>query len=477
MKVSVRLLGFACVAALGAGRVWGASPALKALDASVGRNLEAPATVALGDPAQEDDFEVTIRSSDPARLRVSKAADKAGSESIVVTVRQGFRVTPQFWLQGLDSSGTATYTAEAKGYTAASGTVTLTPSGIAIVGPFRAPTYATTTGGAPTKLTVQTVALDSTGKAVAEQMLAGGISIPITMDNSNPAAGSIESPSVTIPGGRGSFLTHFHPSSEGQAEITIKPPQGFSKLVELGSWTVSVRKPGLAISDQLNVGRDLQVSGVLALGQFPPEDGVRVTLKSSDPKRMVLSSSATKMGAESIEITVPPNEATARYYIQAFGDSGTVEYTASAPGFRPKTATVTLAPSGVVITPVEQGPPDEAQVVRQDAGEGTYRMYVDLAKPFPMKVVAWTAQLDPITHHSADITVQPLRAGVDLNVKLTNSKPDIGKIETEIKIRAGSDNGVADFTPLSKGSTQISVITPEGFTPSANSTSVIAFVR
>jgi hypothetical protein len=458
-------------------RVWSLSSSLAALDISVGRNLEAPVTVKLMDPAEDDGLEVTIRSNDPARLRISKSPDQAGTTSLVVTVRQGFRETSEFWLQGLNDSGTVTYTAEAKGYSAGKGTVTLTPSGIAVVGPLRSPTYVTTSGASPTRLTIASVRLDASRKFVEEQAIAGGASVPIVLANSNPAAGKVEDSSVQIPGGRASFTTRFRPASEGETEITVNQPQGFGTPKDMASWTVSVRKPGIAVSDQLVIGRDLEVAGVLNLGQYPPEDGVRVTLTSLDPKQLLLSKSDTAVGSESIEITIPPNETTARYYIQALSDSGSVKYTASAPGYKTRTALVTLAPSGVVLTPISQGPPDEAQIMRHETSDGVYRMSVELSKPFPMKLVAWTVQLDPITHRSADITVQPLRAGVNLAIRLTNSKPEIGTVAPEVTIPAGSDHAIADFTALSQGSTQISVVTPEGLTPSANSTSVVALVR
>jgi hypothetical protein len=94
----------------------------------------------------------------------------------------------------------------------------------------------------------------------------------------------------------------------------------------------------------------------------------------------------------------------------------------------------------------------------------------------PMKLIAWTAQLDPETHRSADITVQPLRAGMNLTVPLTNSNPAVGKIAAQVTIAGGSDHGSADFIPVSAGITEISVVTPENFTVSANSTTVIGTV-
>jgi hypothetical protein len=127
---------------------------LVATSAAVGNQLEASAFVTLSEPTAAKGLEVTLRSSDPTRLLLAKAADQPGAASLLLRLGPDFRRTPEFWLQALDSSGSVTYIAEAPGYTKGVGTVTLFPSGIALVGPFKAPRFLATTGGEPTKLTL-----------------------------------------------------------------------------------------------------------------------------------------------------------------------------------------------------------------------------------------------------------------------------------------------------------------------------------
>jgi hypothetical protein len=212
------------------------------------------------------------------------------------------------------------------------------------------------------------------------------------------------------------------------------------------------------------------------LGEFPPPGGVTVTLSSNDPDKLLLSSSATAIGTKSIEITLSGDRTSVPYYLQGFPSKGTASYTASAPGFRSRTADVTFAPSGVVLTPGFYGPPDEAQVLRKEASDGTHRFTVKLDKPTEVGLAAWTVRLDPITHRSADITVQPLRPGLSLNVDLKNSNASVGEVSSTVTIEGGSSRGVAQFTALSAGQTEISVVTPKDFTPSANSTVVVGTV-
>jgi hypothetical protein len=94
-----------------------------------------------------------------------------------------------------------------------------------------------------------------------------------------------------------------------------------------------------------------------------------------------------------------------------------------------------------------------------------------------MNLLVWTVQLDPATLRSDDVTVQPLRAGMSLTVGLNSSDPAVGTIDSPVTIAAGAEHGTTTFTPVGRGSTKISVVTPEGFTTSSNSTAVSAVVR
>ena len=111
------------------------SPVLVPANVTVGRSLEAPATVTLSSPAPEGGLQVTLTSGDPSRLVLSRSADAAGSASITIPVRAGSGSTPEFYVQGLADRGTVTYTASAPGSGSVEGKVTLAASAIAIAGP------------------------------------------------------------------------------------------------------------------------------------------------------------------------------------------------------------------------------------------------------------------------------------------------------------------------------------------------------
>jgi hypothetical protein len=315
-------------------------------------------------------------------------------------------------------------------------------------------------------------------KEVEDQPLAGGLPMTIEITNSNEEVGHLAAPKLLIPAGKSSAQTQFKPASAGDAKLTVKLPAGFASTPELTEVVAAVRKPALGLSDRLMIGQNLQIGVDVLLGEFPPDTGLKVSIKSDDPAQLLISTSPTEVGTKSIEVTIPPNMTTAHFFLQALGGSGTVTYTATAPGFRTKVANVTLAPSGIVITPIWQGPPDEAQLFRyHTAAERNSKFVMSLSKEGPMNLIVWTARLDPVTHRCADITVEPLRAGYSIKVPVKNSNPDVGDADTEITIEGSSDHGIVRFKAKKEGTAEISIVTPKDFTPSENSTMTTGFVQ
>lgn len=452
------------------------APALVAPNMTVGSNLETAATVSLSQGAPDGGLDFTLVSSDVNRLRFAKRQDQPGSASLALQVRPGYRESPEFWVQGLGSAGTVSYivkTAEGE----STGTVTVTPSAIIITGPMKAPKFPTTTRSTPLDIRLSAVRLDSALKFAEDQFVAGGLSVRVDLLSSKTAVGAFTPTHLEIPGGTNFATTQFQPASEGDTVLSVRVPPGFSAPAEFGAVTAMVKIPGLVVSDQLALGQNLELRGVLSLGAAAPPGGLHVTLSSNDPDRLLLSASATGIGSKSITITVPADGAWGPYYLQALESSGSVTYSATAAGYRSGTSTVLLTPSGIVLTPIFQGPPDEAQVLRKEPKDGTYSFLTKLSKPALMNLVAWTVQLDPVTHRSADITVQPLRGGLSLKIPLANSNPAVGKVISEVTISGGTEHSVTPFNALSIGSTEISVTTPKNFTVSANSTKVIAIVQ
>lgn len=470
----VRILAVSAVAH----SLWAAT-GISAPDVTVGRHLQRPITVRLPASKPQKDLKLTITSSDPRRLLLADAPDKAGSPSIVLNIPSQFLESPMFWLQGLTDKGSVSYTVSAQELGQTKAKVTLTSSAIVIVGPFKSPKFPTTPRAQPAKITVVCAALTREGKIGAEQQLAGGSRIEVPMTNSAPSVGKLRDQKLVLEGGSSFASTLFEPAAEGATTLSPVQPPGFQAAKEYPSVVAEVSKPGLAIDGEIFLGKDLQVGASVLLGEAAPAGGTQVTLTSADPSKLVLALTQDQPGSASIKVTVPEGALTAAYFLQALGDSGIINYEANAPGYRNRVARVGLAPSGIIVAYNPYGPPDRAVVQRKAEIPDERAFFVSLGNPKDkdVKLGVWTAYLDPETGRAADITVQPLRPGVKAIVNLKSSKPEIGAVESPLTIESGKNHAMGQFTALSKGVTLISVETPPGFSTPRNATSVPANVN
>lgn len=194
---------------------------------TIGNRLQRQITVSLGAVAPPGGLPVTVTSNSPD-LMVAEAATDVGSNFIIVNVPAG-----QFgfivYLQGFNSSGSPTYTVSAPGYTSATGTVNLAPSGIAIRGPFGYGEQLVTSlalGVQP--VTVQPWVLTPGTNAPVEPMqLAGGLTAVVDLSNTNAAVGTVPA-SLTIQGGSDNAVGDFTPLSVGLTTIGVIQPTGFT---------------------------------------------------------------------------------------------------------------------------------------------------------------------------------------------------------------------------------------------------------
>lgn len=435
---------------------------------TVGANLEVPTTVALSEAAPVEGLVITLTSADPAKVKLATTPDQAGSASITMMARGGFRATPEFYIQGLQGSGSVAYSATATGFKSANGTVKLAPAAIAIGGPAGAnPSFLAVAGSRPTKINVFSVALDDAGNAVP-QLIAGGLSATVELTTSVPAVGSFTTSKLTIQGGLGTAGTQFLPTTPGQTTLAVSVPAGFAPASKNSTITANVIVPGIGVTENVTIGQNLQVGAAVSLGTRAGQGGVRVTLTSDKPDKLILSNSSTEKGTGSITITIPESGVTSTYFLQALGQSGTVTYTATATGYKTRTGTITLAPSGVVMVGPLTLP--EGQLLRPAAQGGARQQgfLSSVSAGKPTRLYIHTVQLDPVSHRAADITIQALRAGLSLTVDLKNSNPNVGTIDSRVTIEGGTDHAVTQFVPKSEGPVALSVVTPAGFTEASN---------
>jgi hypothetical protein len=445
---------------------------------TVGENLEVIANVALADAAPENGFTITLTSSDPGRVMFSKTPSETGTGSLQLKVRAGYRDSPDFYIQGFAKSGTVKYTASVPGLGDASGVVTLAPSGVILArSGMGVQQLLTTTGSAKTPLLVYTALLDSDMNFVYPQPVAGGKSVSVTLTSSNAQVGTTLPAAVTFAGGTAGVDVEFRPLTAGQTTLSVSVPPGFSAPAQFASVAATVLVPGMAVTDEISIGYNLQTGGSLHLGEPAPAGGVVVTLTSSDPAKLLLSRTPDQVGSDCITIAIPAGGVGGAYFIQALAGSGEVTYTATAPGFRTRTGTVTLTPSGLVMGG-PQGPPDEAELINKEIAEGPHGFVTNLSERAGTIVTVYTVQLDPKTHRGADLTVQPVRAGVSIKALLSNSNPAAGKVKvSEMTIAGGVSAVSTHFIPDGAGTSEIAVATPPGHMKAGNSTSLTVIVK
>jgi hypothetical protein len=442
----------------------------------VGHNLQTTAHVTVVGGSVDQDLHITVKSSNPNMLVLTLNPEEAGTPSIKMTIPAGATSSLDFFVQGLGESGKANYEASALGLNVAKGTVTLAPSGIVLKSSlgFGKPFPPLTVSSRPSKVTVGTALLGPSKEYLELQRLAGGRSITVDLKSSNPNVGTVNPSTVKIAGGNDSAVTHFESTALGDTTLATSLPEGFRAAAEYVTVKATVDLPGLWLTDRVFIGHDLQIPAALGLGAESPEGGLPVTLTSNNPGRLLLAATANEPGSASITIKVPAGSYRTTYYLQSLSDNGAETYTASAPGYKSRTATVTLAPSGVLLGIV--GPPDEGEYFNKEAGDRQHGVGVSMAVG-GLSLGVYTAFLDPTNHRGADITVEALRFGVSMTVDVQSSNPAVATVRSPLTINAGGSSTGTKINLQSAGTTVLSVKTPEGFTTAANATSLKVAVR
>jgi hypothetical protein len=431
---------------------------------TIGQNLQTTGQVLISGVAGSQ-VSVTITSSDPTKLLFSTSPTAAGTvvagqNSIVVTIAPGFSRSSLFYLQNVSStsSGSVIYTAKATGYNTLTSTATLAPSGVIVYGPFGAavPSFTTTTQSTPTTITVETDVLNSGNTPIGPESVAGGQTVSSNIKSSNTALGTITVSPVVIGSGTSSTTTQFQPNNTsttgGSVTISADVPSGFTPPAANQSTTAVVNIPGMSLSDNgRTIGQNLQIQDAVVLGAPAPAAGLQVTITSNNPGVLMLAVNPTDAGTSSITITIPAGFTSGAYYLQAFTNSGTATYSASAPAFQTVNGSITMGNSGVAVAgPLGLGAPGGNET--HGVADNTWAVY--------------TLLLDANNKY---VQAQSLRAGMTVIANLTSTNPTVGTIASPVTITGGGANNVTTtFTPLVAGSTSVILAQPSNLGLAAN---------
>ena len=412
---------------------------------TVGNGLETSTQITLNGAAPAGgNLPVTLTVADPSKLLLSVTGKDAGSSSITcgadfkncVFVQPGANRTQDFFIYGLATSGTTTFTASAPNFGSVTVTVTLGPSGAILSGPNGVGVnFLTATNSPASTLTVFSALLDAGLNFVAVQAMAGNSSMSVTVTSSNTAVGTIVSSPVTISAGNPSATTSFQPATSGSSTLAANAA-GFSVPVSKASLTVTVATPAFALTDGITVGQNGEEQGTVIIGQQAGPSGQDVTL-TSNSAQLLLSATAAGAGKASITVTIPPNSNNTTFFIQVLGNIGNVTYTAAATGFANKTASITQVPSGLVVFA-----PFQLPFFTTTVGAG------------PTAFIVGFAQLNADGSFNA---LEQVAGGMSATANLTSSNTGVATISSQATISGGSSSNTATFTPVAAGSTTISI--------------------
>ncbi|WNG56389.1 hypothetical protein F0U59_17670 [Archangium gephyra] len=433
------------------------APNLSLSNQTLGKDLQLKTSASLGDAVPTGGVTLTVSVADPTKALLSTSATVVGTGSLTFTLAAGATKTPDFYVQALAGSGTVQYTATAPGYNSKTATLTFVPSGVVLrtCANCSDSSFSTTTFATNTTLWVVLAKLNPTTLNYdGYQELRPEVDpVVVEVTSSNPDVGTVTVSPLTIGTNQFMLSTAFDPLNAGSTTLTISTPTGFSTPSNYRQMPVTVTAPNLNLSNQ-TLGKDLQLKTSASLGNAVPAGGVTLTVSVADPTKALLSTSATAIGTGSLTFTLAAGATrTPDFYVQALAGSGTVQYTATAPGYNSKTATLTFVPSGVVLR------------MCANCSDTSFSTTVSASNTSLWVVLA---KLTPTTLNYDGY--QELRPGVDpVVVEVTSSNPDVGTV-TVSPLTIGTNQFMLStaFDPLNAGSTTLTISTPTGFSTPSN---------
>ena len=183
---------------------------------TIGKNLQITMSGSLAVAAPAGNLSVMLSTSDPTEALLAPDAVTPGAPSITVQVGAGSQSIPTFYVQGVNSTGSATITAKAVGYADGTAVVTLAPSGFILSsGCIGCENFTTTTFTSPSNLSVFAGVLNpSTLAFVTTQPLSpGAVPVSITVTSGTSNTGTIGTSPVVFSVNQSSESTGFNAGS------------------------------------------------------------------------------------------------------------------------------------------------------------------------------------------------------------------------------------------------------------------------
>ncbi|MDH3434019.1 MAG: PEGA domain-containing protein, partial [Gammaproteobacteria bacterium] len=420
------------------------APLINFADSTVGDDLQLNVSASLAQaPPVATDVTFTVADLSVAVISTNPATPGGADITILGVTGTGLG---SITVQGLQQ-GSTTITVTAAGYQTRVATVTVVPSGFS----WLSGDLATTTFSNPSTLSMRSVRLaPGTLNFVQEQSVRAGLNVDVVVTNSDTNVGTVTSPYLFTGGGTSRPAGTFDPLNAGTADLTIIQPVGFDVPANQNATiTATVSAPLINFADPI-VGDDLQLEVIASLAQAPPV-ATDVMFTVGDPSVAVISTNPATPGGADITIPGVTNTGLGNITVQGL-QQGNTTITVTAAGYQTRVATVTVDPSGF-------------SWLSGDLATTTFSN--------PSNLFMRSVRLAPGTLNFAG--EQPVRAGLNVNVVVTNSDTNVGTITSPYLFTGGGTSRPSGtFDPLTAGTTDLTIIQPAGFDIPSNQAQTIS---
>jgi hypothetical protein len=435
------------------------APSLRVDPATVGKDTQTAfsITVPPGAPGL-----LTVASADPARLVLSTDSNTPGSASVTFNPATGQRI----WAQALDGQGTVRVTASMPGFNDGSGTFTLAALGVGLfVSSPSAQGFSTTTQSPKTGIAVNLYLVNAVTGQILSFGTVGpprpGIDAPlVTVSSSNPAVGQIDRSPVraTVNNNSNPPSVDFVPVAPGDTDVSVVQPPGYVAPINAAT-KIAFHVTLPAFSDvNAALARDTMSAIALQLpGNVPPPAAnVNVTITSSDPSKVLVSSAIDSAPGASINrVLIAGRNAIDPIYIHALDRSGTVPLKVSAPGYGDSTITVGLSDLAFSFALVGGLPPNSATRVVVQNGPQPYTISFR-AVPIPQFASSTNFQL----------SIRPGAPNIVLNVR-TSDSGTLAVDNPQVIVKPGATTASVTARPVSPGPAVLTLDAPDGYVADA----------
>jgi hypothetical protein len=221
----------------------------------------------------------------------------------------------------------------------------------------------------------------------------------------------------------------------GMTTVTVTAPNFGSATVQaMFTNTAQI----LVLSGDTNLGKGLELPYTLSLPNNAGSGGQAVTIMSNSSS-VLLSATAAGAGSTTLNLTIPANTSSIVFYVQGASSAGSGTITASATtGFTSANATLTLHPSGVIITPSVSGSPNTS------GADQLFFVWLDSSNT-------------PQFENAFMVASNSIAIGV------SSGNSTVASVPSTITITPGNGPGGVPINFGSAGSTTISITQPAGF--------------